>query len=111
MELGIFRVAQPCSGEAGTKIEHFVPFRRRAKPGTGIDFVAKTLNNCEAIAVEYVDKNGFVLSIITTAAAGLYTIEIAWEANVGAEHGNGSVTEKMKDEIKLAKAIIEEVSK
>jgi len=108
---GVYRVTGTATGTIGDKVEHFVPFNRRRKPGHGVEFVAETLTNCENLAVEYVDTGGFVLSAQLTAAGGNYTVECAWETYLGGEAGNGRITEKLKDAIRANRGIvIEELS-
>ena len=108
MELGTYRITQPCPTESGTKLEHFVQFQRRAKPGMGVAFLAETLTNCELLEIEYVDKNGFVISVVTTQGTGAYTIELAWKADTRYENGKGKLVTKLKDDIKIGKVLIEE---
>jgi hypothetical protein len=103
IDRGTYRETRACTGTAGDKLEHYVPCNRRAKPGAGIVFVAEALTNCEALAVEYVDTEGFVVSVLTTAAGGTYTVEFAWEAETGEATGNGKIKAKLKDKIKASK--------
>lgn len=100
---GVYRATHPCTGTQGDKVEHYVPFNRRCKPGDGVAFVADELAGCEALAVEYVDTDGFVVSVVTTNPTGVYTIEFAWEAAPGADTGSGTIKGKLKDKIKAAK--------
>jgi hypothetical protein len=84
------------------KVEHFVPFQRRAKHNYGIAFLGSTLSNCDGLAVEYVDTNGFVLSANITATVGVYTIECAWETSAAGATGSGKLKDKLSDKIKAA---------
>lgn len=102
MERGTFRITQPCPGAENTKVEHFVSFQRRAKHNYGIVFLGSTLTNCDGLAVEYVDTNGFVLSATVTAAIGVYTVECAWETSPTGNVGGGTLKGKLGDKIKAA---------
>jgi len=102
MERGTFRITQPCPGTENTKVEHFVSFQRRAKHNYGIQFLGSTLTNCDGLAVEYVDTNGFVLSVNVTGATGVYTVECAWEASTAGGVGGGALKNKLSDKIRAA---------
>lgn len=100
---GTYRATHPCTGKKGDKVEHWIPFNRRCKPGNGVVFVADGLTGCKDLVVEYVDTDGFVVSVLTVEDTGVYTIEFAWEARTGAATGGGTIKGKLKNKIKDTK--------